>query len=247
MESRILSKDTGCGKGGSPVIEIIEVSKQYQNAPDAAVRDLSLGIQQGEFVFLVGPSGAGKTTLIKLIFREQLPSSGRILFLGSDTKNYKPRDLLRHRRRMGMVFQDFRLLKEKTVFENVAFALEVLGRPPREIQERVPVVLEQVGLKGKEKSFPRELSGGEQQRVGIARAIVKEPLMILADEPTGNVDRDTSWQIMELFEKINAGGTTVVIATHAWDLVDRMRKRVVALEKGLLIRDERQGGYSREH
>ena len=229
------------------MIQISAVSKQYNNGKAAAVKDVSLNIEQGEFVFLVGPSGAGKTTLIKLIFREQLPTSGRIVFLGNDTNAYKPWELLRHRRRMGMVFQDFRLLKRKTVFENVAFALEVLGRAPREIKEKVPAVLEQVGLKGKENSFPSQLSGGEQQRVGIARAVVKDPLIILADEPTGNVDRDTSWQIMELFEKINEGGTTVVIATHAWDLVDRMRKRVVALEDGLLIRDEQRGGYSHEH
>ena len=229
------------------LIDMVGVSKRYANSGEHAVEKVSLRVDPGEFVFLVGPSGAGKTTLIKLIFREQLPSSGRISFLGRDTGAYRPGELLLHRRRMGMVFQDFRLLKSKTVFENVAFALEVLGRPPGEIKDRVPAALEQVGIRGKEKAFPSQLSGGEQQRVGIARAIVKEPLVILADEPTGNVDRDTSWQIMELFEKINGQGTTVVIATHAWDLVDRMRKRVVALEKGLIIRDEKRGSYSHEH
>lgn len=229
------------------MIEIDEVTKCYSKEKDAAVTDVSLQIDQGEFVFLVGPSGAGKTTLIKLIFREQMPTAGRVLFLGNDTSAYKPLELLQHRRRMGMVFQDFRLLKSKTVFENVAFALEVLGHPPKDIQAKVPAALAQVGLVGKENAFPSQLSGGEQQRVGIARAIIKEPLIILADEPTGNVDRETSWQLMELFEKINTGGTTVIIATHAWDLVDRMRKRVVAMEAGRLIRDEQRGSYSHEH
>jgi cell division transport system ATP-binding protein len=228
------------------LIELKKVTKNYNGKSEPAVTDVSLQIERGEFVFLVGPSGAGKSTLLKLIFCEQLPSSGKLYFLGRDAARFRAGELLRHRRRIGMVFQDFRLLKQKTVFENVAFALEVIGRSAREIRLKVPAVLEEVGLAGKAGAFPGELSGGEQQRVGIARAIVKDPLLVLADEPTGNVDRDNSRQLMELFEKISQSGTTVIIATHAWDVVDRMRKRVIALEKGRLVRDEQRGGYSYE-
>lgn len=228
------------------MIEMRKVTKNYGGNSEAAVADVSMQIERGEFIFLVGPSGAGKSTLLKLIFCEQQPSSGRLYFLGRDTARFRGGELLRHRRRIGMVFQDFRLLKQKTVFENVAFALEVIGRSAREIRMKVPAALEEVGLAGKASAFPGELSGGEQQRVGIARAIVKDPLLILADEPTGNVDRDNSRQLMGLFEKISLNGTTVIIATHAWDVVDRMRKRVLALEKGRLIRDEKRGGYSHE-
>jgi len=229
------------------LIEMKGVSKVYHTGAKPALQDINLKIDGGEFVFLVGPSGAGKTTLIRLIFCEQAPTSGRISFLGRDTSTYKPGELLQHRRRMGMVFQDFRLLKSKTVFENVAFALEVVGRSPKEIQKRVPLALEQVGLSGKENAFPGELSGGEQQRVGIARALVREPLVLLADEPTGNLDPDISRQLMELFDQINRNGTTVIIATHAWDLVDQMQKRVIALEGGRIIRDEQRGYYRNEH
>ena len=228
------------------MIELKKVTKGYNGSSEPAVADVSLQIGRGEFVFLVGPSGAGKSTLLKLIFCEQLPSSGNVYFLGRDIARFKAGELLKHRRRIGMVFQDFRLLKQKTVFENVAFALEVIGRSAREIRLKVPAVLEDVGLAGKGSAFPAELSGGEQQRVGIARAVVKDPLLILADEPTGNVDRDNSRQLMELFETISLSGTTVIIATHAWDMVDRMRKRVLALEKGRLVRDEQRGGYSYE-
>lgn len=229
------------------MIELRHVTKKYDNGGHPALADFSLRINRGEFVFLVGPSGAGKSTLIKLVFREQTPTSGEVAFDGKDVARLRQAELLSHRRQIGMVFQDYRLLKQKTVYENVAFALEVVGRSPREIRRRVPAALAEVGLAGKEKAFPSELSGGEQQRVGIARAIVKDPLVILADEPTGNLDRDNAWQLMELFDAINRSGTTVVIATHAWDMVDRMKKRVVALEKGQLIRDEYQGSYSDEH
>ncbi|MDW7651964.1 MAG: cell division ATP-binding protein FtsE [Bacillota bacterium] len=228
------------------MITISQVSKDYNGSSAPALTGLSMQVESGEFIFLVGPSGAGKSTLIKLIFREQLPSSGKIEFKNRDITKFKADELLEHRRRIGMVFQDYRLLKQKTVYENVAFALEVLGRSPKEIREKVPEALEKVGLTGKENKFPSELSGGEQQRVGIARAIVKDPILLLADEPTGNLDRDNSCQLMELFDKINQGGTTVMIATHAWDLVDRMRKRVVALENGQMIRDEQRGSYSDE-
>ncbi|MBT9140796.1 MAG: Cell division ATP-binding protein FtsE [Dehalococcoidia bacterium] len=229
------------------MIELKRVSKSYNSCTQPAVADLSLQVNRGEFVFLVGPSGAGKSTLIKLVFREQTPSSGQITFEGRDLSSLKQKELLRHRRRIGMVFQDYRLLKQKTVYENVAFALEVIGRPAKEIRRKVPAALAEVGLTGKEKAFPAELSGGEQQRVGIARAIVKDPLLILADEPTGNLDRNNAMQLMELFQTINRSGTTVIIATHAWDLVDRMKKRVVAMENGCLIRDEQRGSYGNEH
>ncbi len=229
------------------LIEIEGLTKYYETGGEPAVAGVTTQIDRGEFVFLVGPSGAGKSTLIKLIFREELPSSGTIKFLGQDIGKYKPKDILKHRRQIGLVFQDFRLLKEKTVFENVAFALEIVGSPLKEINAKVSRALARVGLEGKEKVFPAQLSGGEQQRVGIARAIVKEPQVIIADEPTGNVDRDTSDRLMKVFEEINAGGTTIIIATHAWDVVDRMQKRVIALEKGILVRDEEQGSYSYEH
>lgn len=229
------------------LIEIVSVSKIYKPGGLPAVSGVNLHVDRGEFIFLVGPSGAGKTTLIKLISREEIPTSGRIVFLNNNTTGYKPQELLRHRRRMGLVFQDFRLLKSKTIYENVALALEVTGRPLQEIKQRVPAALARVGLAGKEEAFPNELSGGEQQRAGIARAIVREPLVILADEPTGNVDRETARGLMELFEDINRGGTTVIIATHAWDLVDRLKKRVITLEKGRITRDELQGSYDHAH
>jgi len=229
------------------LIDLFSVSKVYKSGGPPAISCVNLHVEQGEFIFLVGPSGAGKTTLIKLISREELPTSGRILFLNNDTAAYKPPELLRHRRLMGMVFQDFRLLKSKTIYENVALALEVTGRPPQEIKAKVPAVLARVGLAGKEEAFPSELSGGEQQRAGIARAIVRDPLLILADEPTGNVDPETARGLMELFEEINRGGTTVIIATHAWDLVERMKKRVIALDKGRIIKDERQGSFNHAH
>ncbi|MBS3937302.1 MAG: cell division ATP-binding protein FtsE [Peptococcaceae bacterium] len=228
------------------MIEFVEVTKQYPGSKVPALNNVSLQIQRGEFVFLVGSSGAGKSTMLRLLFREYLPSSGNILFLGRDSAKMRPRELLKHRRRIGMVFQDFRLLKQKTVFENVAFALEVVGRSPQEIRLEVPIALAEVGLLDRAKAFPGELSGGEQQRVGIARAIVRKPTIILADEPTGNVDPENAWQLMELFTQINRTGTTVIIATHASDVVDRLRKRVIALEKGRIVRDEKRGVYGYE-
>lgn len=227
------------------MIEIDKVSMLYSEGKILALEEMSLHLKAGEFLFLVGPSGAGKSTLIKLLFREKLPTGGKIYFEGNDITGYKKEEILEHRRRIGMVFQDYKLIKQKTVFENVAFALEVLGCSPKEIQRKVPEALEKVGLSHKAEAFPKELSGGEQQRVGVARAIVKDPVLILADEPTGNLDRDNALQLMQLFEKINQDGTTIVIATHAWDLVDRMQKRVVALSGGQLTRDEK-GGYGHE-
>ncbi|MBT9136253.1 MAG: Cell division ATP-binding protein FtsE [Firmicutes bacterium] len=228
------------------MIEFVEITKQYPGSKIPALSNVSLQIQRGEFVFLVGSSGAGKSTMLRLLFREYLPSSGSIFFLGRDSAKMKPGELLKYRRRIGMVFQDFRLLKQKTVFENVAFALEVVGRSSQEIRLAVPVALAEVGLLDRAKAFPGELSGGEQQRVGIARAIVRKPTIILADEPTGNVDPENAWQLMELFTQINRTGTTVIIATHASDVVDRLRKRVIALEKGRLVRDEKRGVYGHE-
>ena len=228
------------------MIEVRDVKKVYNGGGRPALAGVSLDIARGDFVFLVGPSGAGKSTLLKLIFREMDPTSGKVYFNGCDMVKLRERELLNIRRKIGMVFQDFRLLRQKTVFENVAFALEVLGESPRAIRDKVPAALEKVGLTGKGKSFPSQLSGGEQQRAGIARAIVKNPLVILADEPTGNVDRENSRQLMNLFEDINRSGTTVVVATHAWDMVDTMKKRVIALENGIIVRDEEQGAYSHE-
>ncbi|NLM52803.1 MAG: cell division ATP-binding protein FtsE [Firmicutes bacterium] len=228
------------------MISLQNVTKIYPGSASPALDQITLDIEKGEFVFLVGPSGAGKSTLIKLLFRELLPTKGEIYFFGRNLARLDKKALLNHRRQIGMVFQDFRLLKQKTVFENVAFALEVLGKPPKEIEFKVAEVLEKVGLAGKEKAFPEELSGGEQQRVGVARALVKDPLLLLADEPTGNLDRNTSRQLMELLETLNAEGTTMVIATHAWDLVDRMQKRVISLNQGRLVRDEKRGTYGHE-
>lgn len=227
------------------MIEINKASMLYPGTTDPALEEMSLELNPGEFLFLVGPSGAGKSTVIKLLFREKLPTKGEIYFDSKDIATYNKDEILTHRRRIGMVFQDYKLIKQKTVFENVAFALEVLGYSPKEIQRKVPEALEKVGLSHKAKAFPKELSGGEQQRVGVARAIVKNPDLILADEPTGNLDRENALQLMELLEKINQEGTTVIIATHAWDLVDRMQKRVVALAGGKLERDQR-GGYDHE-
>ncbi len=229
------------------MISFQKVTKSYKESIKPALENLSLHIEEGEFVFLVGSSGAGKSTLIKLISREQLPTTGKIFFQNRNTENYKAGELLQHRRSIGLIFQDYRLLKQKTVYENVAFALEVLGRSPKEIRKKVPIALEEVGLIDKTNVLPSTLSGGEQQRVGIARAIVKDPLLLLTDEPTGNLDRDNAWQLMELFEKINRRGTTIIIATHAWDIVNRMKKRVIALDGGILLRDEKHGSYDYEH
>lgn len=208
-----------------------------------ALQDITVKIQKGEFVFIVGPSGAGKSTFIKLLIREEMPTKGQIFFNGKNITRMRHSQVPFLRRRIGVVFQDFRLLPQKTVYENVAFAMEVIEAPLREIKKKVPKVLEMVGLSHKMNAKPHELSGGEQQRVSLARALVNNPDVIIADEPTGNLDPDTSWEIMKLLNEINMNGTTLIVATHAKDIVNAMRKRVLQLDSGKLVRDEERGVY----
>jgi cell division transport system ATP-binding protein len=224
------------------MISFENVTKGYKGGT-VAIRDMSLEIDKGEFVFLVGSSGSGKTTFIRLLLREEIPNGGRILVAGRDIANLSQWRIPYLRRNIGCVFQDFRLLPNKNVFENVAFALEVIGRPKHVVAAQVPQVLDLVGLSKKRESLPGELSGGEQQRVAVARAFVNRPLILLADEPTGNLDPATSQGIMRLLERINKTGTTVVIATHDSGIVDQMRRRVVELDHGTLVRDQARGVY----
>jgi cell division transport system ATP-binding protein len=224
------------------VIRFENVSKTYKNGTPA-LSNVNLDIEKGEFVFLVGASGSGKTTFLRLLLREELPDQGRILEAGRDIGALPKWRVPYLRRNIGCVFQDFRLLPNKTVFENVAFALEVIGRPRSTVESQVPQILELVGLAEKAKNLPSELSGGEQQRVAVARAFVNRPLILLADEPTGNLDPTNSESIMSLLERINRTGTTVVMATHDKAMVDRMRRRVIELEKGELVRDQVRGVY----
>nr|WP_281178164.1 cell division ATP-binding protein FtsE [Thermovenabulum gondwanense] len=218
------------------------VTKIYSGG-HVALQDITVKIQKGEFVFIVGPSGAGKSTFIKLLIREEMPTKGQIFFNGKNITRMRHSQVPFLRRRIGVVFQDFRLLPQKTVYENVAFAMEVIEAPLREIKKRVPRVLEMVGLSHKMNAKPHELSGGEQQRVSLARALVNNPDVIIADEPTGNLDPDTSWEIMKLLNEINMNGTTLIVATHAKDIVNAMRKRVLQLDSGKLVRDEERGVY----
>jgi cell division transport system ATP-binding protein len=227
------------------MIELQNVKKTYKNGT-IALRDISLKVEKGEFVFIVGSSGSGKTTLLRLLLREELPDSGRILEAGRDIVTLPKWRVPYLRRNIGCVFQDFRLLPNKSVFENVAFALEVIGRPTSVIEQQVPQILELVGLGHKSKNLPGELSGGEQQRVAVARAFVNRPLILLADEPTGNLDPSNSKAIMALLDRINRTGTTVVVATHDKVLVDEFRRRVVELDEGLLVRDQAFGVYGLE-
>lgn len=228
-----------------PIIAMDHVSKQYSTGVEA-LSDVSICIHKGEFVFVVGKSGSGKSTFIKLLLKELNPTEGRIFVGGRQVTNLKRKQVSLYRRKIGVVFQDFRLLKNKTVFENVAFAQEIIGMTKRDIARNVPIMLEMVGLKGKEKMYPHELSGGEQQRVAIARALINQPIILLADEPTGNLDPKTAWDIMMLLEEVNKMGTTVVVVTHNNDVVDVMQKRVINLEDGVLVRDEKKGGYQVE-
>jgi cell division transport system ATP-binding protein len=229
------------------VIRFDNVSKQYPSQNRPALDDVTLEIEKGEFVFLVGASGSGKSTFLRLVLREERPNTGTIHVLGKDLSKMSSWKVPALRRQMGTVFQDFRLLPNKTVLENIAFALEVIGKPRHTVAQVVPEVIELVGLAGKEDRRPDELSGGEQQRVAIARAFVNRPKLLIADEPTGNLDPATSVGIMKLLDRINRTGTTVVMATHDAAIVDQMRKRVIELEGGHLVRDQSRGvyGYAR--
>jgi len=224
------------------MIELVNVSKTFSNG-HKALKNINIKIDNGEFVFLVGPSGAGKSTLIKLLLKEIDPDQGNIIINGKDVTKLKRREIPLLRRSIGVVFQDFRLLQEKTVYENVAFAMEVIEASPKDIRRQVPIVLSLVGLSKKSDLYPSQLSGGEQQRVSLARAIVNGPSILIADEPTGNLDPDTSWEVMKSLNEINHRGTTILMATHAKDIVDAMRKRVIAIEDGTITRDDMKGGY----
>jgi cell division transport system ATP-binding protein len=226
-----------------PVIRFEKVSKTYPGQGHAALENVSIDVEKGEFVFLVGPSGSGKSTFLRLVLKEERPTGGRIHVAGKDLARLTNWKVPHLRRRIGCVFQDFRLLPNKNVYQNIAFALEVIGKPRAAIGKVVPEVLDLVGLDGKGERMPDELSGGEQQRVAIARAFVNRPLVLLADEPTGNLDPDTSQDIMLLLERINRTGTTVLMATHDNNIVDSMRRRVIELEAGRLVRDQARGVY----
>ncbi len=231
--------------GGQKMIEMKNVYKKYPNGV-VAINGLNIKINQGEFVYIVGPSGAGKSTFIKMMYREEKATSGEIFVNGMNLSTLKNKEVPYLRRQIGVVFQDFKLLPRLNVYENVAFALEVIEENPSKIRKRVMDVLDLVGLKSKVRMFPDELSGGEQQRVSIARSIINVPKVVIADEPTGNLDPDTSWEIMKLFEEINARGTTIIMATHNREIVNNMRRRVIAIEGGLIVRDEHGGDYGYE-
>lgn len=226
------------------MIEFKNVSKKYGTGT-VAVDNANFTIEKGEFAFLIGDSGSGKSTMIKMMLKEEDPTSGNIIINGRDITKIKPSKVPYLRRSMGIVFQDFRLLPDKTVYDNVAFAMYVVRASQKHIKRQVPMVLSLVGLSKKAKMYPNELSGGEQQRVALARAIVNNPSMLIADEPTGNLDPNTAWDIMELLNDINLRGTTVVVATHAKDIVDRMNRRVIRIDHGNIVRDEK-GGYDGE-
>ena len=227
------------------MIELHNVTKTYLKGVQALV-NINLKIEKEEFIFLVGPSGAGKTTCVKLILKEEEPTGGSIFIDGQDMTKLSRRKVPYHRRNIGVVFQDFRLLPNKTVYENVAFAMQIIESTSKDIRRRVPMVLGMVGLSDKAASYPYQLSGGEKQRVSIARAIVNNPSILIADEPTGNLDPETAWEIMKVLKQINRRGTTVIMATHARNIVDTMQQRVVALEKGRIVRDEQRGAYEYE-
>ena len=224
------------------MIVLDNVSKEYSNGV-AAINGINLHIEQGEFVFVVGDSGSGKSTLIKLLLKELEPTSGVIRVNGVNLGRMKKRAIPKYRRKIGCVFQDFRLLKDRNVYENVAFAQRVVVTPTREIKKNVPAMLSLVGLAEKYKSYPRQLSGGEQQRVALARALVNSPDILLADEPTGNLDPKTSREIMKLLEEINARGTTVLVVTHDQAIVNTLKKRVIRMQKGIIVEDAKESGY----
>ena len=224
------------------IIVLDQVSKSYATGAPA-LNGISLTIKQGEFVFIVGDSGSGKSTLIKLLLRELLPTSGDLYVNGQSLVDLKRRNVPKYRRNLGVVFQDFRLLKDRNVYENVAFAQRIIQVPTREIRKNVPSILSVVGLAGKYKAKPRQLSGGEQQRVALARALINRPPILLCDEPTGNLDPKNSWEIMKLLDQINKKGTTVLVVTHNREIVNEMQKRVITMKKGIIISDEEKGGY----
>lgn len=224
------------------LIEMSGVTKKYHRST-TALRDINITVNQGEFVYLVGPSGAGKSSFIKLLYREEKLTSGTLRVGKFNLNKMKKRDIPILRRSIGVVFQDYKLLPKKTVFENVSYAMQVIGERSRDIKKRVPEVLDLVGLKHKMRSFPNQLSGGEQQRVAIARAIVNNPKLLIADEPTGNLDPEISWEIMQLLERINLQGTTILMATHNKEIVNNLRHRVIAIEEGRIVRDEEEGEY----
>ncbi len=226
------------------MIHLKDVTKIYKDNNVLALDKVSLDIERGEFVFIVGTSGSGKSTLMKLLMHEEVATSGSIVVNGKDVTKLKQKEVPYLRRSLGVIFQDYRLLEDKTVYENVAFAMQVIEAPRRIMQRSVNTVLDIVGLRDKFKSFPSQLSGGEQQRVAIARAIVNDPRIVIADEPTGNLDPETSWDIMDIFQRINAAGTTIVMATHDKTIVDQMQRRVIAIAGGKIIRDEARGVYS---
>ena len=228
------------------MITFDKVTKLYQRGAHPALDDVSIDVERGEFVFLVGPSGSGKSTMLSLILAEERPTSGRVHVLGKDLSKVSQRRVPLLRRQIGAVFQDFRLLGDKNAYENVMLALQVIGAPRHRIKTEVPEVIEMVGLEGKEKRYMTELSGGERQRVAIARAMVNRPQVLLADEPTGNLDLETGMSIMRLLDRINRSGTTVVMATHDQSIVNQLRKRVVELKDGIVVRDEARGVYGGE-
>lgn len=226
------------------MIKFENVSKTYVKASKKALDDVSFTISKGDFVFLIGSTGAGKTTVTRLLLGEEKADSGSVIVNGENVSDIKKRNMPYYRRKIGMVFQDYKLLSYKTVYENVAFAMEVVGTPKRNIEHMVPQILSIVGLLEKRNSYPNQLSGGEQQRVALARAMANNPPILIADEPTGNLDPKTSEEIMKVLERFNKLGTTVVVATHAKDIVDKMKKHVIELSKGKVIRDEKNSGYS---
>ncbi len=225
------------------MITLDHVKLRYPTSKTYALNDVTFNIEDGEFVFIVGASGSGKTSLMKLLLKEMEPTSGSITVAGVDYSKLKRKNIPKLRRRIGVVFQNFRLLKDRTIYENVAFAQRVVETPNRYIRRQVPAMLTLVGLADKYKAYPKQLSGGEQQRVAIARALVNKPELLLADEPTGNLDPKNSWEIMRLLEDVNKKGTTVVVVTHNREIVNMMQKRVITLKKGEVISDEQRGGY----
>jgi len=227
------------------LISLQNVTKIYENGSQA-LNNVSLDIENGEFVFVVGSSGSGKSTLIKLLLKEVEPTSGNIFINDENIEQISRKEIPYLRRKIGVVFQDFRLLPSKTVYENIAFAMQVVEATPREIRRTVPAVISMVGLSKKAKAYPNQLSGGEQQRVALARAIINKPPILLADEPTGNLDPETAWEIINLLRDINTRGTTVVVATHAKEIVNAMKKRVITLKRGVVLRDIEEGGYDDE-